>query len=42
MTEHSLSDHLELALEYAENEEAIFHLRQALQLLEVKGNESDA
>ena len=41
MTGESLADHLELALEHADNEETIFHLRQALQLLEAVGEGPD-
>lgn len=40
MTGQSVAEHLELALAHAEDEEAAFHLRQALQLLEAtEGND---
>ena len=39
MPGQTVANHLELALEHAEDEEAVFHLRQALQLLEATEEE---
>lgn len=39
MTGQSVAEHLELALKHAEDEETVFHLRQALQLLKASDGE---
>ena len=41
MPRESIAEHLEIALEYAKDREAIYHIRQALQLMEIPNEDGD-